>query len=235
MLDHPSWHNQPYQEVVVEDVYRLRGRPAPATIYDCGANRGCFAAFCHDLWPTAQVVSVEPHPDNYRLWMESAGTLPNCHCLNAAIGTGPIYFLEGAGHGNHTYTSANVGHSVEALERRTSVTAIEPISLDGLVARFPPAGLYYVKLDIEAAEESLFEHEPSNAVLRGAAYWAAELHFFAAEGRKVPPGPHPGIMGTHGHVIREALDWAYSFTETHAVELLLRTNAGMLWATQKGA
>lgn len=233
MIDHPSWHSQPYSEIVDGDTYRLSGMPAPSEVYDLGGNLGCFAAYAKHLWPGCNVVSVEANPYNFEIYQATAGRLFGVVGINRAIGIGDIYWYDSPSFGGHTYISQSVGYDQDSLRSSGRLCTIGAITLDEVFRIHPPNGKYYVKVDIEGAEQTMFNHEPSNEVLRGSEYFTVELHFFTAQQREIPPGRYPALMGTHGEVIRATLDWCYSFTETHSVDLNLVQNSGMMWARKK--
>jgi len=136
--------------------------------------------------------------------------------------------------GGHTYICESVGYDHTDLESIPLATC-PSVTLAELFATHKTNEDYIVKLDCEGGEECLFDDDASNDVLRGAAYFAAELHFFAARHRKIPDADRlkPALLSTHGHVIRAFMDWMYGFSDTHKVEIELVPNSGMLWATRK--
>ena len=239
-MRHPSWSQSLYREIFEDDTYRLkRITHPPTTVYDIGANLGCFAAYARHLWPEARVVSVEPHPTNFATLREVAGRLGGVECVNAALGRGTVYWVPAIGGeqnpGGHGYVSDSVGYPEHQIRTDLAPAKCPAIGLAELLERFPPHGPYVVKIDTEGGEECLFDSPADNAVLHGAHYWAAELHFFAARAREIPEHDRlsPGLLGTPGHVIRSCLDWCYGFSEPHRVELELLPNSGMIWYSRR--
>jgi FkbM family methyltransferase len=233
------WKPQPFHEIYNLDCYRLKQLTfQPDTFYDIGGNLGCFVGYAKTLFPNSKVVSIEPHPTNFAFMEQCVGGLPGVTLLNRALGAGPVYWIPAIGGesnpGGHTYISESVGYNHEDVGNLTPAKC-ESVTLWDLYNEFPPSGPYVVKLDCEGGEECLFGDDASNDVLHGAAYFAAELHFFAAKHREIPEVDRlkPGLLGTHGHVIREFMDWMYGFSDTHKVEIELCPNSAMMWATKK--
>lgn len=57
------------------------------TIVDVGAHVGSFTVLCHEYWPEARIVAVEPHPDSFALLQRNTSHIPSDQLLliNAAI------------------------------------------------------------------------------------------------------------------------------------------------------
>ena len=238
------WSPNLYQEICIDDTYRLRRWIAtvstrPTTVYDIGAHLGCFAAWARHLWADARLVCVEPHPSNFAVLCDVAAALGHATPVNAALGRVHVYWVPAIGGdsnpGGHGDVSDSVGYPEGQIRSDLQPAACPAISLAELAVRYPSDGPYVVKIDCEGGEECLFDDPASNAVLRGAAYWTAELHFFAARAREIPAVDRlaPALLGTHGHVIRACLDWCYGFSDTLKVELELLPNSGMIWCTRR--
>lgn len=236
----PRWSANVYAEIFRDDCYRLKRRipVTPTAVYDIGANLGVFTNYAKQIWPSSKVVCIEPNQHNFSVLLETTAHLSSVVAINAALGTGPVRWLEAIGGnanpGGHSYLCECVGYSRDDIQTLSSTDCMV-LSLDELFQSHPSNGEYLVKIDVEGAEECLFDHTPSNQVLRNAIYWTAELHFFAARAREIPNADRlaPALLGTHGHVIRACLDWCYGFSDTHKVELELLPNSGMVWCTRR--
>lgn len=57
------------------------------TIVDIGAHVGSFTVLCHEYWPDAKIVAVEPHPDSFELLQRNTAHIPKSQMLliNAAV------------------------------------------------------------------------------------------------------------------------------------------------------
>jgi FkbM family methyltransferase len=121
---------------VTERLARL-GRPP--RILDLGANIGLFAASCRERWPGAQIVSVEPDPENLALLRRTAAATHDIEVL-AACATdrdGSVRFVAGR------FAESHVADA-ETAEETIEVPCIDALRLAG------SADL--VKIDIEGSE-----------------------------------------------------------------------------------
>ncbi len=235
VVESDKWKPQPHAEIFLEDTYRLRALDfAPDLVLDVGANVGCFTGFAKSLWPECRVVAVEPHPDNFTVLRDTVGGLPGVTLVFGALGNGPIRRRLGPNAGGHLYTSESVGFTREGLAARED---FEPhdvwcYMLNDLLAIVGVRGEYIVKIDCEGAEQVLFDHKPSLEALRDAAYWTAELHFFAARHERPATAERlcDRMLETHGGVLAAYWKWLYRFSDSHDVALRLRPSGGMAWA-----
>jgi FkbM family methyltransferase len=233
---HPQWSDPLYHEIFINDTYRLERLDfTPATVYDIGANYGCFAAKAKAMWPNCRVICVEPHPPNYEVLTGVVSTMQGVTTLQAGLGTGPLHWAAPSGGeddpGGQGYLSLCAGYDQQDLQA-IPVVECRHLTLADLFQEFPPTKPYLVKIDTEGAEQSLFGDQASNALLADAAYWTAELHFFAGHWEPTPKYQHR-YLATHAHVILPCLEWLYCFCDTHFVELSLHACGGMAWMTRK--
>ncbi len=108
-------------------------------IVDVGANVGMFTSWARGRWPEAQVVAVEPAPENLRVLRRVTADDPMVEVIAAAVGTevGQAAFVEDWGAGSHLAGSG-------AGEATTTVPMVD----------FPPLveDADLVKMDIEGGE-----------------------------------------------------------------------------------
>jgi len=236
----PRWQPQPWSEIYEADCYRVKQLDfQPGTVYDIGGNLGCFAVYAQMLWPECHVISVEPHPSNFAILKEHAEQLPRVTAVHAALGTSPAHWFPAAGGesnpGGHGYLCECIGFDANDL-KSFAVAECPTLSMRQIATLHPPTGDYVVKLDTEGAEECLLHDDDGTEFLRGARYIAAELHFVTGRWREVPEADKlkPGLLSTHGHVIRAFMDWIYGFSDTHVVTYEIGTpNAGMMWCKRR--
>lgn len=57
------------------------------TIVDVGAHVGSFTVLCHEWWPEAKIVAVEPHPESFELLKRNTAHIAESQLLriNVAI------------------------------------------------------------------------------------------------------------------------------------------------------
>lgn len=69
----------PFAAHVFQDEYKvqsLQGRDIK-TIIDFGAHVGSFTVMCHELWPNAKIIAVEPHPFSFELLQRNTAHIPS--------------------------------------------------------------------------------------------------------------------------------------------------------------
>ena len=194
-----------YGEVVETDVYEMRDVEdivsindplfihvkghkrgfdfIPDVIFDLGANVGIFTRYCHDLFPDAKIIAVEPHPENFKYLPTDLAI-----CINKGIGAGRLWRGTGAVNGSGESYVSNVTGFDEIMRSDSHIpVSIESITLKKLFDEFVlPGHKVIVKMDIEGGENALFEDEESVKCLLNADYVAMEIHNYALSGKDVP-------------------------------------------------
>lgn len=138
-----SWRGQ-YPRVMAA-YHDLLAAGATPLIVDAGANIGAASIWFARQFPRAQVVAVEPDPQNAALCRANTAHLPNITVVEAAIGARP---------GRVRLTNPEG----EAWAVQTVRTAeAEGVPVRGMAELAPPgARLFIAKIDIEGFEEELF-------------------------------------------------------------------------------
>jgi FkbM family methyltransferase len=144
----------------------------PPRILDVGGNVGLFATFARDRWPGAEVVSIEPDPDNLKILKRNAATGQNLEVVEACATThdGTLRFVAGQEAGSHV---AEDGSSSEAT--------IEVPCVD--VFRLAESA-DFVKMDIEGSEWPILDDPRMSSIPAGV--WVMEWHDLLC------PHPNPG-------------------------------------------
>jgi FkbM family methyltransferase len=173
-------------EVVTHDCYRLRSLDfVPEVVFDIGANVGTFTRFARGLWPKAQIVAVEPDPENaahFRRFALDAGV----ELIEKAIGRKEVYRCAGAANGSgEVYMSPGLGYPRYKILKnpQMSLAVVPTLSLaDVIKPRWSPKMKYVLKLDCEGAENSIWTHPQSMTYLSFMDYVAMEIHRYAMDG-----------------------------------------------------
>jgi len=175
----PEEYRGLYREVVTNDCYRLEGlRFAPDVIVDIGANIGVFTMRSVELFPSAHIVAVEPHPVNFRNLATRVMSVPNVKLVNAAIGIGEVFHRKDPDNGAH---AKYLSHSLDFSSEQTALPEWDEVNIPSLMldelapARYIQAKLL-IKIDCEGGENAILFHQPSMDVLRRASYWCMEVH-----------------------------------------------------------
>lgn len=195
-----------YGEVVDSDIYHLRdvddivsvNDPSfvhekghkrgfnfvPEVVYDFGANVGIFSRYARSLFPDAVVISVEPDPENCKVFRAFTND-PKITLIESAIGAGGIWRANGAVNGAHEcYLSEGLGYidiNNNKSLTKTSVPSIMPCDIID-----PKFTRSILKLDIEGAENVIWGHKPSFDAIKKIDYICGELHYFAQDAQSHP-------------------------------------------------
>jgi FkbM family methyltransferase len=123
--------------------------PADALILDLGANVGCFSALVFSHYADAEVHSVEPSPDTFRVLERNRRRYPrldwHVHRLAIAATTGRVTFTDGGASTARRLIPGGRGVDVEAERFSAFVSRI---------AGSRP--IFLCKMDIEGAELPIF-------------------------------------------------------------------------------
>lgn len=135
-----------FEEVFLDRIYPLEAIPfVPEIVIDAGACTGLFSLLARAQFPEAELIAVEPHPDNFR-WLtrhlRENGIEATCH--EAAISTVP---------GRQSFGGSGFGGAL------ASVGAAGTFSVEGLAVEDLLAGVAHrallLKIDIEGAEKEV--------------------------------------------------------------------------------
>lgn len=148
-------------------------QPTPRVIFDLGGHIGVFSVWVRQLFPQAQVVALEPNPDNYRLLTknltENGLETKTVAIPGAVTATNQEVELFLARH-NNAHSLVRGGESVSDQSIRVAGHALK-----SLVAKYAPDGDYAFKMDIEGAEYDVLE--ASREVVARARFVVMEWHF----------------------------------------------------------
>lgn len=133
-----------YQEIVSSGKKPL--------IVDCGANVGASTVWFKMRYPTAELIAVEPAPDNFAALVKNCAPFVGIQPIEAGIGPNDsTAFLLDEGGGAWGYRTSS-----EATQ-----TKINMISLDTILgsSQLKDCSPFILKIDIEGAEKDLFNKE----------------------------------------------------------------------------
>lgn len=133
------------QQTQIDDAYRdiiRRGRRP--LILDLGANNGASARWFAREYSQADIVAVEPDPDNARICRLNNEGYP-VHVVNAAIGSTPgsVSLDKPAG-------------TIACTTTRTPDGGVPVVTVNQILAVRPGHELFIAKIDIEGFENDLF-------------------------------------------------------------------------------
>ncbi len=191
----------------------------PDVIFDLGANIGVFTRYAGKLFPNARIVAVEPDDDNANVFLSYSND-DRIKFIKGAIGTGmDVFRLHGAANGSgECYVSEGLGYNDAKKINGEKRPDIKNYFLSDVVKDHVHDGnKYIIKMDIEGAENFVFQHEPSIRALLNADYFTMELHWFANDAEQL------------GEVTERTKEILKRFEKTHTCE----ANHIYFYATKK--
>jgi FkbM family methyltransferase len=169
---------------VFQDEYKIRDlrQHNVRTVLDVGAHVGSFTVMCHQYWPEAKIIAVEPHPESFALLDRNTAHIPADQLLkiNAAITDQPGKCLL-ASAVSHSRVGEYVVELWNDLDPRygdfgVSVPAMTTDDLWEKLAEFGLAEIELLKLDCEGAEYTILETLSRNGHLAQVGWIRGEWH-----------------------------------------------------------
>ena len=143
------WHS-----VFVRSEYGFDLPDQPQTIVDAGAYIGISAIYFARRYPDATIYALEPESSNFKLLIENTEPYSNIIPLNVALSshTGQVEL--------HDQSSGHWGFSTVPVNHAGPLpgTTVEAASVDSLLERYKLQRVDLLKMDVEGAEKTIFEH-----------------------------------------------------------------------------
>lgn len=174
-----SIRNNPFdlatlEEVLLQKTYRVPNNIQPKYIIDAGGNIGLTAIYFANLFPEAQIITIEPDSDNFQVLQKNVHPYKNIQAINKGVWFKPAYLkVVDTGIGNNGFTVK------EVLEKESF--DVEAISLEEILKQFNWPYIDILKIDIEGSEKELFENN-ANVWLPKTKILFVELHDRMKEG-----------------------------------------------------
>ena len=121
----------------------------PKLILDCGGNIGCAAVYFANKYPDAQIYSIEPESDNFKLLTFNTAFYDNIHPIKSALWDKETFIrVEDRGFGKLGFMTFETTADDPAAFRTTTVSK--------LLAESGFDEIDLLKIDIEGAEKEVF-------------------------------------------------------------------------------
>jgi FkbM family methyltransferase len=169
---------------VFQDEYQIRElrKHNVRTVLDVGAHVGSFTVLCHEWWPEAKIVAVEPHPESFQLLERNTAHIPESQLLriNAAIAASDGQCLLAS-----SVSNSRVGEYVVEVwddldPRYGDFGVLVPSITTGVLwerlIEFGIGEVDLLKLDCEGAEYTILESLAENCRLAQVGWIRGEWH-----------------------------------------------------------
>lgn len=121
----------------------------PKLILDCGGNIGCAAVYFANEYPNAQIYSIEPEKNNFKLLTFNTNFYDNVHPIRSALWDKETFIrVEDKGFGLAGYMTSETKNNDPNALRTTTVSK--------LLADSGFKEIDLLKIDIEGAEKEVF-------------------------------------------------------------------------------
>jgi len=142
-----------FDQVFVEQQYRLEVPLDPGFIIDAGANVGFSSAYFALQYPRARIVAVEPEPSNFAQLQKNVRALKNVTCLQAALWPDTARLrIDSPDVESHAFRvqTASPGDA--------TAPAVQAVTVDGILRQSGAEKVDLLKIDIEGAEKEIFSN-----------------------------------------------------------------------------
>lgn len=173
-----------FANAVFQDEYQINDlRPHNVrTIVDIGAHVGSFTVLCHQYWPSAKIVAVEPHPDSFELLQRNSEHIPADQLLpiNAAVTkqSGKKLLSSPVSHSRVSEYVPDVWDDLAPRHRDFGIE-VPGVTTEDLWQRIVEFGITEIdllKLDCEGAEYLILPELSRLAVLQYVGWIRGEWH-----------------------------------------------------------
>jgi FkbM family methyltransferase len=137
-----------FEEIFLENDYALEGDLNPELIVDVGANVGYASIYFALRYPRAQIIAIEPEASNFNILQANTKAYPHIKLVQAAI------WSQAGNVGLHE-SDESWAHSVS---RDPQLPQVSALTLDDILAMSQASRIDLLKIDIEGAEQEIFEH-----------------------------------------------------------------------------
>ncbi len=173
-----------FQELFLAEQYQFDFPVEIKTIVDAGANIGYASVYLSAKYPNANIIALEPDAENFALLEKNTIGLKNVTCINKAL------WNDEMGIQIMNQESGNRGYMVEKSQ---SDQIIESTTVEALMSLYGWNTIDLFKIDIEGAEQEVFEH--------GADKWLNKTNamFIELHDRMKPHSSKPVFKAVSNH------------------------------------
>ena len=166
---------RPEDDTIVKSIFKTEEYKLPLEnfqpklILDCGGNIGCAAVYFANKFPDAQIYSVEPEKNNFKLLTFNTAFYDNVHPIKSALWDKETFIrVEDRGFGVAAYmTFETTADDSDAFKTTTVAKLLADSGFDEIDL---------LKVDIEGAEKEVFSAPDADEWLSKVRVLTIELH-----------------------------------------------------------
>ncbi len=155
-IQHPfSIRNNPFdlatlEEVLLQKTYQLPFQFNPQYILDAGGNIGLTAIYFANVYPSAQIVTIEPDSDNFQVLLKNILPYLNINAVQKGVWHSKSFLqVIDNGNGNNAFTVQEVDQEKDSN--------VEAIGIADIMESYNWPHIDLLKVDIEGSEKEVFE------------------------------------------------------------------------------
>jgi len=157
-----------YKEIFIHEEYGFQTENPEPLIIDIGANIGLASYYFYLRYPLGRIISIEPDPFSFKLLQQNLNIIPAVEFINKALcwnSQSMDFYIHHQSSLNHSlYSSDNSGDKIK----------IDTITLEQLIKEKTD----FVKIDIEGAEQQVFQNLKNKTVLQKIKQGIIEYHHY---------------------------------------------------------
>lgn len=138
-----------FNEIFLRKGYRFSLDHSPQTIIDAGANIGLFSVLMASLYPQANIIAIEPDPENFRMLEKNTKMYPKIKLLNYGLWSKNTWLEIQEGNFDKS------GVMVQEAGAHTS-SSLKAVSIPQIMSDFNLKNIDLIKIDIEGSEKEVF-------------------------------------------------------------------------------
>lgn len=136
-----------FLQIFLKEEYKFSYEPDIKTIIDAGANAGYATIYFANLFKEANIIAIEPAPENYTLLKKNTSAIPKVNILTSALWSKSTLLQ----------IQDNGGHWVYSVDEDPAGTTTG-ISISDIMKLYQIEVIDILKIDIEGSEKNLFQH-----------------------------------------------------------------------------
>jgi len=137
-----------FEEIFIDEIYKLPPTSNAKYIIDAGANIGLAALYFQRCFPGAQIISIEPVTENFHLLKLNTSGYKNITCYHNGLWDKKS---------NLKITNTTEGNWAFMVEETDEDGDICAISINDILKASPTDKIDVLKMDIEGSEKEVFE------------------------------------------------------------------------------